>query len=348
MLELLKAIRLFGLPYLLKLGKGYRLGWEEMFRGYFSTHVVHALINVGLIDEMLVHGEVDLRSFAESAKLDLSILKPLCEALYSDGLLDRNDRADHYRLSKKGRSAIEVLKGWLEVSYGYSEVFTSLEGMLRGTKVYARDFYRKSDYVARGSGEMENWLLFPMANQIIHQKGYTRVLDLGCGDGTFLRKLCAMNQDVQCFGIDIAPAAIEDGKLSARAAGLENRISLFAADIQDVQDMPPAFRSVQVATIFFVLHEILYLGEARLIEFLKAFRRNFPNVPLMAFEAIRPTAEEMRNRRGIGIYYYLYHDLTHQKPVNREKWHELFRAAGFESIDERYLGFSRTAIYSVQ
>jgi SAM-dependent methyltransferase len=348
LLELLKAIRLFGPRYLLKLGKGYRVGWAEMFRGYFSTHVVHALINVGLIDEMLVRGEVDLGSFAESAKLDLAILTPLCEALYSDRLFDRNEGTERYRLSDKGRTAIEVLKGWLEVSFGYSEVFASLEGMLRGTKVYGRDFYRKSDYVARGSGEMENWLLFPMANQIINEKGYTRVLDLGCGDGTFLRKLCAMNQDVQCFGIDIAPAAIENGKVSARAAGVETRIALFAADIQDVQDMPPAFKSVQVATIFFVLHEILYLGEDRLIAFLKAFRRNFPNVPLMAFEAIRPTAEGMRGRPGIGIYYYLYHDLTHQKPVNRAKWHELFRAAGFESIDERYIGFSRTAIYSVQ
>ena len=347
MLELLKAIRLFGLPYLLKLGRGYRVGWEELFRGYFSTHVVHALINVGLIDEMLARGEIDLRSFAESKQLDFSILKPLCEALYSDGLLDRSDGGQRYGLSRKGRTAIEVLKGWLEVSYGYSEVFASLEGMMRGTKVYARDFYRKSDFVARGSGEMENWLLFPMANEIINDKGYTRVLDLGCGDGTFLRKLCALNPDVQCFGIDIAPAAIEDGKVSARAAGLENRINLLAADIQDVQEMPPAFKSVQVATIFFVLHEILYLGEARLIEFLKAFRRNFPNVPLMAFEAIRPTADDMRRRPGIGIFYYLYHDLTHQKPVNRQRWHELFRAAGFQSIDERYLGYSRTAIYSV-
>ena len=347
MRELLKAIRFFGLPYLLKLGKSYRAGWEELFRGYVSTHTCHALINVGLIDRMLADGEVDIKAFAESAKLDLAILRPLCEALYSDRLMDRTD-GDRYRLSDRGRLAIEVLKGWLEVSYGYSEVFSSLEGMMRGTKVYARDFYRKSDYVARGSGEMENWLLFPIANDIIQQKGYTRVLDLGCGDGTFLRKLCALNKTVQCFGIDLAPAAIEEGKVSARAAGLENRISLYAADVQDVQGMPESFRAVQVATIFFVLHEILYLGEDRLIAFLQAYRRNFPGVPLMAFEAIRPTADEMRNRPGIGIYYYLYHDLTHQKPVNCEKWRQLFKAAGFASIDERYLGYSRTAIYTVQ
>jgi cyclopropane fatty-acyl-phospholipid synthase-like methyltransferase len=187
-----------------------------------------------------------------------------------------------------------------------------------------------------------------MINHIIVEKGYTRVLDLGCGDGTFLRKLCEMNRDVQCFGIDLAPEAIEEGKCKARAAGLENRISLHAADVQDVKGMPEALRRVEVATIFFVLHEILYLGEDRLIAFLQAYRRNFPGVPLIAFEAIRPTADEMRKRPGIGIYYYLYHELTHQKPVDTARWRELFRTAGFQSIEERYLGFSRAAIYTLR
>lgn len=345
--EFLRAIRFFGLPYLLRLGRGYRRGWQDMFSGYFATHALHALINVGLIDRMLSGGYIDIKAFAASEKLHEEILRPLCEALYSNRLFDRSD-VDHYCLSERGRSSIPVLKGWLEVSYGYSEVFSSLEEMMRGTKVYARDFYRKSDFVARGSGEMENWLLFPLANAIIQEKGYTRVLDLGCGDGHFLRKLCALNTNVQCFGIDLAPAAIEEGEASARAAGLEGRISLHAADIQDVQEMPAVLRTVQVTTIFFVLHEILYLGEDRLIAFLKAYQQKFPGVPLIAFEAIRPTADEMRQRPGIGIYYYLYHDLTHQQPVTCARWRELFAKAGFRSIDERYLGYSRTAIYTVQ
>jgi SAM-dependent methyltransferase len=344
--ELLRAIRFFGLPYLFRLGRGYRRGWQDLFGGYVAMNAVHALINVGLIDRMLAGGDVELKAFAATAKLDESILRALCEALYSYGLFDRSD-LDHYRLSARGRS-LDVIKGWVELSYGYSEVFGSLEGMMRGTKVYARDFYRKSDFVARGSGEMENWLLFPLANAVIQEKGYTRVLDLGCGDGHFLQKLCAANTDVQCFGIDIAPAAIEEGKANVRAAGLESRIFLHAADIQDVQEMPAAIGTVQVTTIFFILHEILYLGEDRLIAFLKAYQRRFPGVPLMAFEAIRPTADEMRRRPGIGIFYYLYHDLTHQKPVNCARWRELFAKAGFQSIDERYLGYSKTAIYTVQ
>jgi len=49
----------------------------------------------------------------------------------------------------------------------------------------------------------------------------------------------------------------------------------------------------------------------------------FPGVPLIVFEVVRPTPEEIRKRPGMGVYYFLYHDLTHQKPVSREEWKEL-------------------------
>ncbi len=104
------------------------------------------------------------------ANLELAVLQPLCEAFYCLGMFERN--AGGYSLSEKGRDIVEVMRGWLEVCYGYSEVFHSLEPLLRKEQVYGRDFYRRSDFVARGSGEMENLLFFPMVNDIIIANGY--------------------------------------------------------------------------------------------------------------------------------------------------------------------------------
>jgi cyclopropane fatty-acyl-phospholipid synthase-like methyltransferase len=216
---------------------------------------------------------------------------------------------------------------------------------LRKEKVYGRDFYRRSDFVARGSGEMENLLFFPMVNDIIIANGYERILDLGCGDGAFLRHLCELNPQVQCFGIDLAPAAVEEGNRSLREAGLEGRISLFALDISRIEEVSGALKDIDAATVFFVLHELLYFGEDVLLNFLKDFRRLFPRTPLIAFEAVRPPLEEMRRHPGISVYYFLYHDLTQQKPVDADTWKKLFRAAGFESVEERALDFAKAAIY---
>jgi len=343
LLELAKTVHRFGLPYMLRLQKTYRTGWDEMVRGYLETTTMHALLNVGLIDEMQKQPSVNIEEFAANANLEMHVLQPLCEAFYCLGMFDRNGSG--YALSEKGRSIVEVMRGWLEICYGYDEVFHSLEGLLRKQKVYGRDLYRRSDFVARGSGEMENLLFFPMVNDIISAKGYKRILDLGCGDGAFLRNLCGLNPEVQCFGIDLAPSAVEEGNRALREAGLEGRVSLFALDISKIEQVSGDLKAIDAATVFFVLHELLYFGEDVLLNFLKNFRRLFPGAPLIAFEAVRPPLEEMRRHPGISVYYFLYHDLTQQKPVDADTWKQLFRAAGFESIEERSLDFAKAAIY---
>ena len=346
MLELLKVTRRFGLPYMWRLRSSYQAVWNDMFRGYIATTGIHALLNVGLLDRLEKEGTVDIESFAETEDLDIDVLRPLCEAFYSMGIFDRD--GDRYRLNSSQLNTVQAMKGWFEVSWGYAELFHSLEDLLRGEKEYGRDFYRRSDFVARGSGEMEQWLYFPMANDIILERGYKRVLDLGCGDGTFLRKLCALNSEVRCFGIDMAREAVEEGRCRASGAGLDNRICLYNLDISKIERVSGSLKNLDVATAFFVLHELLYFGEQVLIGFLKDFRRLFPEVPLIVFETIRPTSENMANRKGLAIYYFLYHDLSQQKPVDRETWKELFRSAGFRSIEERHLPFVRSAIYTLR
>jgi hypothetical protein len=133
LLELAKTIHRFGLPYMLRLQKTYRTGWDEMIRGYLETTTMHALLNVGLIDEMQKKPSVDLAEFAAQANLEMTVLEPLCEAFYCLGMFERNGSA--YSLSDKGRDIVEVMRGWLEVCYGYSEVFHSIEPLMRKAKI---------------------------------------------------------------------------------------------------------------------------------------------------------------------------------------------------------------------
>lgn len=79
---------------------------------------------------------------------------------------------------------------------------------MRKEKAYGRDVKRRSDFVAKGSGDMEKWIYFPLAVDFINKNGFKKVLDLGCGDATFLTNLCESNDEVTGYGIDIAPEAI--------------------------------------------------------------------------------------------------------------------------------------------
>ena len=253
----------------------------------------------------------------------------------------------NYSLDSKGELLVESARGWFDLIYGYEEVLHLLEPLLRKEIEYGEDVTRRLKFVAQGSGEIESWLYFPMAIDIINKNGFRRVLDLGCGDATFLISLCKSSGTVTGYGVDISPEAIADAHHKMEEAHLQGRVHLFTEDIFKLERIAEPLQRIDAATAFFVLHEFLFTGSDRVVGFLRDFRKFFPGVPLILFEAIRPTPEEMRKRPGAAVQYFLFHDLSEQKPVSREDWKELFSQAGFSSISERYLGFARTAIYTL-
>lgn len=347
MIELLKTIQVIGLKRMFKLYKAHRYAWKQIISGFYTTRTMQALFNVGFFDELVLKGNIDIDEFARSKNFDAIILQALCDYLFALSILKKNS-SGYYSLDSKGPLLVEEARGWFNGTYGYEEVFHFLEDMLKKEKVYGKDIYRRPDFVAKGSGEAENLIYFPLAIDMIAKNGFKKVLDLGCGEGTFLQKLCKSNKDVTGYGIDISPEAISDGKKKVIEAGLQDRIHLLMEDISKIEKAPKLLQDIDAATIFFVLHEILWQGTEPVVELLRSFRKIFPGVPLIVFEVIKPSAEEMRKKLGMAVQYLLQHDLTHQKLVGRENWRNLFENAGFNSINERYLGFVRTAIYTLR
>ena len=345
-LELVNATRVIGFRRLRSLQRAHRLAWPNMINGYVLTRVVETLLNVGFFDELRKAGEVRPDAFAESKNLDESILRSLCDVLYASHILEKDGEA--YRLTDIGHLLIEFGRGWFNAEFGYEEVYHQLEPLLRKERQYGVDVRRRGDFVAKGSGEMGSLLYFPLAIDVIERQGYRHVFDLGCGDGTFLRHACQKVPGLQGYGIDLAADAIADAHRLAREEGLADRLQFLAQDITTINETPEALRKVDVATTFFVLHEVLHRGTAAVVSFLQAFRRAFPGVPLMIFEVDRLTLEEMRRRRpGMAIPYLLQHDLSHQKPIAKEGWRPIFERAGFQSIEQRNLKFARLVIFTV-
>ena len=128
MSELLKAVRLMGPSHMLKLGRAYKNGWDEMIKGYVATKAIHSLLSIGMLDKLMSEGSVDIDAFAQERNLDIAVLRPLCEALYSMGLMERS--ANHFMLADRTDKTLEVLRGWMEVSFGYAEVFNRLDQMM--------------------------------------------------------------------------------------------------------------------------------------------------------------------------------------------------------------------------
>lgn len=345
MLDRLRVARVLGLTRLRDLYRGYKYGWMGAIHGYVTTRTMQTLFDVGFFEELEARGRINVDAFAREKGLDAHVLGVLCNSLYAQRVLRRE--GDDYVFGSRGVPLAQVSRGWFDGISGYREIYDNLEGVLRRECVYGEDVYRRTDLVAQGSGEAESWIYFPLAIHMIVDGGYRRVLDLGCGDGTFLRHLCA-ETSVEGFGIDLAPEAIAAAIAATEAAGLSERIRYAVGDVTQLEQTPPAFQDVEIATTFFVLHEILWQGRQAAVDVLKGYRRLFPQIPLLLFEIIRPTDEAMRRRPGMMVQYLVQHELSHQKLVGRDDLYGIFHEAGFADIDEWYIDAVRTSIFTLR
>jgi hypothetical protein len=159
--ELLKTLQVVGVRRMLRLRRAHRLGWERIIAGFYTTRAIQALFNVGFFDALKERGTLDPAAFAAERGLDRPILEALVQALFSLGILEKKGAA--YALAGKGEIAMEMSRGWFDISYGYEDVLHNLEALLRREKTYGKDVHRRTDFVAKGSGEIEDWMYFPLA-----------------------------------------------------------------------------------------------------------------------------------------------------------------------------------------
>ena len=348
--SLLRAIRQLGVRRLLQLRRARSWGWEGLLRGHVLTRVVQTLLDTGLFDAMRSQGAVDVKVFARSHALDEQVMAAMCDYLVGRRVLRKADSNGSYRLDDDGAFMMrsDAVRGWMELVHGYEDVLHALPDMLAGRRHYrVGDVQRDGEHVAVGSGRASVGFFFPLTADTIRRGGYRRVLDIGCGDASFLRYLCRTVPGVEGIGIDQSEAAVQSARTQIAQENLCDRVKVICGDAFKLGDYRAELQGVDAATSFFVLHELC--GPAHdgpLMPFLETFRRALPNVPLIAIDAIRPTVEQMRRRPGPAIEYSLLHDLSGQTTLARGAWRKVFIDAGFGEVSEEHFDFARASIIS--
>ncbi len=340
---------MLGLGRMRRMRKAGLAGWEALIAPHFITRVIQTLYQVGFFDALRDHAPVDALKFAEEHGLDGPLLVGLCDALYARGFLAR--QGTRYSLDAGGRFLVEtnLVRGWFDLAYGYETVLNRMEPLLRRQSTYGRDVARDGRHVAIGSGLASMDFYFPIVCNVIQRGGYRKVLDIGCGDGTFLNYLCDRIPGLLGVGVDLSPDAVAAGNEQLAARGLESRINLHVGDALEISRLKRELEGVDAAATFFVLHELCDRKDnPRAVQFLSEFRRTLPGVPLHVIETIRPEPEDLRRRPGMAIEYFLFHDLSLQKPIGREAWKKAFTDAGYESLQEDYIAFARSAVYTAK
>ena len=346
MLGLIKLVRVLGLRNIVRLIKAKRTGGELLVRGFFATPSIIALFNIGFFETLTKEKQVNIKSFADRENLNYDVLKPLCEYLYSLGYLNKSGQI--YTLSSRGNILTDVLAGTFQIMDAYSPVFHNLEPLLKGELRYGVDIEKDAALSAQGSGQSGKLLMFPVTRALIRDHGFKKVLDIGCGDGTFLIDLCKSDKSIMGYGLDMSQKSIDLGRKNVRENGLDDRIELFTEDMFNIHLLEDQLKAIDAATIFFVLHEMFRDETDRVIGFLRMFKKMFPSASLIVCEAARLSPEQIRKRGGPLAEFQLSHDLTGQHTLSRDEWKSLFKQAGFNKVEETYLHVGSLVVYAIQ
>jgi SAM-dependent methyltransferase len=299
-------------------------------------------IKAGVFRDLESEVAIEPNSYAVRNGFDPKVFVPMCEYLYSLGILDKH--SSKLRLSYKGRHLSSTAVGIFDLLYAYSPIFQNLEDLLTGKMTYGTDVVRFSDFVAKGSTAITRYLPFPAAMKLLQKHGYRSVMDMGCGDGAFLFFIeSAIEHGI---GIDLAPIAIASATEKARNRKLDSKLSFHTADIFELLRYPELLHfQTELISLMFVLHEFLYSGEHRVISLLNQIKDGFPKAHILICELCESDVEDLRKNPTAICEHHLYHRLSQQGFATAKEWIRIFELGGYKLKDQTTFNFAEQGYF---
>ncbi len=301
-------------------------------RGYAISRISGAMIEIGMIEELLDKGHVDILKFGRENNFDVETLKILSDYFSVVGIFDKSHF--DYRLTSYGKELFDVSRGIFTLLYAYMPVFEALPAIIHKDKKYGVDIFRKSDFVGKGSNELAELLPFPYARDILKRHKVNKILDIGCGAGEFLINSCRDN-GFYGYGVDISPEVIAIASQNAQAKGVDSKAKFAVGDLCAVHELHKEFKKVDALVLMFVLHEFLKDSDRKVVTILSQIRENFPKSFILICEIVRWNIQKLTEHPISLAEHHLFHNLSKQGLANIEQWRSIFREAGFICAEER-------------
>ena len=304
----------------------------QPIRGLALAHAIYASFQVGLFDA-LARGATSVEDLAALLDLNGYRLRGLIDYLENENLVER--MSNSVTLTELGTELLAA-RPWYDLLVGgYAGTFGQLPVVLKEHAGYAS---RDGASVAVGSCGISQHDALPMVLELLSQAAApSAIVDLGCGDGTFLADIAVRYPDVPCIGVEPDDSA----RLAADAEAHRRNLDNFRVIAGDALHFDVPEGTQQAGTCFitaFVLQEILeQSGEDAVVDLL---RQTFAKDPFATWIAIevdrRHPLDAASSDLVLGYYnpYYLLHRITEQRLLSAVEWRRIFETAGLEVIAE--------------
>jgi 2-ketoarginine methyltransferase len=301
----------------------------QPIRGLVLAQTLFSFLELGIQDALARSPGVAIAELALRLDLHEARVRGLLRFLANEGFV-RLENGENCFLTAEGDELARFRPWYKLLVGGYAETFLQLPRALKRDATYAT---RNASNVGAGSCGISQYDALPMTRRLIEKIGgkWKTVVDIGCGDGSYLIDLCKMLPHARGIGIDPDQGSIDAAILAAQEHGLSERLTLrlgTATQIPalDTNDGPFCFITA------FVLQEMLeQSGRDSIITMFRTTFARHPDSQWVVVEVDnRPDDPLLAQGLGQAYYnpYYLIHHLTRQKLERVAFWRELYTEAG--------------------
>ncbi|WP_437611748.1 hypothetical protein WMF20_06920 [Sorangium sp. So ce834] len=292
----------------------------QPIRGFALAQGIYHLFLSGIFDR-LVSGTSTLQDLEDSGA-HRGRTAGFLRYLANEGLVLL--QGDAVSLTSRGRELAEF-RPWYELLIGgYAQTFQQITETLRGGSYASRD----GAMVGIGSCGISRYDALPLVRRLLANMpmSATQLIDLGCGDGTFLADLARDYPGIHAIGIDPFAPLLSGSELLTfcRASAVDYVRSLDP-------EGPVAGRPRRLFLAAFLLQEILEQeGRADVVELVRNALRGDASLVVVEVDHRPADPSVMRHGLGLAYYnpYYLLHVLTEQRLETTRFWLDLFEEAG--------------------
>jgi phenylpyruvate C(3)-methyltransferase len=320
---------------------------DEAFNGYVAAQVVFALDRLGLLEELLEHGRVDVRAAAVRINADQRMLGELFRAAQTCGYVVLADGVAV--ITPAGRD-MAFMRGYFTWSVGgYADLFSNIAGLVSGDRRFGTDIFRDEAMVALGSGQNDRAFMADTVDEVLGQLDFTVIADLGSGISARLCRVAAARGGVRGVGLDISGAATSLAQDTIGRAGLDGDIVALQADVAGVikgTEKHPVLAEVDAVMSFFLLHDLLAAPDTR-SQVMPGLREAFPKARtfVLADTMIRPAQPADATLPVFSVGYELAHALMGVPLHTKEAYETLFAQAGLRTRQVLPFGTPHSWLY---